>query len=349
MNQTKSNIAAGVDDRVLVQIPSTVAPEVADYLARKVGGLVLTDRPGIRRAWEFMRGGFDQPMVLDLLDVAGEQGHEAWVRRRRVFEEAAVLGGGNHLVTPSRRVAAGDLRALDAQLDEAMTLVSSVRDTTDDAFIGLALDAGWFKHSANVDELHSRLQAIGDPTAIALAAPYDPLGAEQSVHNLRRLVQSAELALLRSDLAAVGAWAWGARFSSVGLTSTVRHLPVPMRLSNPGHRTPHVLMPGVLAWIKASRLHFADGHPLLRCWCAVCDGRSLGRLGDETSARHDEARMHSFYVWQQLVEDLSGASASDRPVGWQVECQKATEKLEELEAELGVEFSRSPLRWWVSR
>lgn len=182
--------------------------------------------------------------------VAGEQGHEAWVRRRRVFEEAAVLGGGNHLVTPSRRVAAGDLRALDAQLYEAMTLVSSVRDATDDALVGLALDAGWFKHSANVDELYSRLQTVPAPTAIALAAPYDPLGAEQSVHNLRYLVQRVQLALLRSDLAAVGAWAWGARFASVGLTSTVRHLPVPMRLSNPGDRTPHVLMPGVLAWVK---------------------------------------------------------------------------------------------------
>lgn len=59
--------------------------------------------------------------------------------------------------------------------------------------------------------------------------------------------------------------------------------------------------------------------------------------------------MHSFYVWQQLVEDLLGASASDRPVGWQVECLKAVEKLDELEVELGVEFSRYPLRWWVSR
>lgn len=339
------------DGLVLAQATSGVSTDKLAGMGRQTRGLVLSDKPGIGKARALRAAGFSRPLVLDLLNVDGRDTVEAQGVRHRVWQEGQVEGSSEVLVTPSRRVRAGDERALQAQLDEARGLLSDLPEHgAPEGMVGLALEAAWLSASADLEKLLGRLDAAVRPVALAFAHPFDPICSQGHVRGLRALGQSdADIAVLRSDLAGIGAWAHGARFASVGLSSTVRHLPVPMtnRATRETDPTPHVLVHGCWAWTKASKLHFIGEHPRLRCACAVCGGQALARLGDGLDIRHDEAQAHSLQVWAELVDDLLGAPYSERSVAWHRICKRAQEVEEELAEDLEIQLKWRPLSHWV--
>lgn len=350
MNYVHVTPEVAVEDLVLAQATSSVANTTLHTVGRHTGGVVLTDTPGMRKAQDLRLTGFEHPLVLDLIRVDWRDTASAVDARARAWTRATCAGAADLVLTPSRRLAAGDRSALTSQLREAQELLAyHGSEGSGSAWIGLALDGAWLSETDHLPVLERHLSAIDSPVALAFADPYDPIGTKDRVRALRRLVKNVDMALVRSDLAGVGAWAYGARFASVGLSSTVRHLPVPMRLSTSTRdRTPHVLIPALLAWVKASALWFAGDHPALRCRCPICKGQWLGRLGDESPGRPEAALLHSFFTWYRITQQLQGAPRRERKLAWHRICKKALEAEESLADDLGVSLKIKwrPLRTW---
>lgn len=341
-----------VDNLVLPQATSSTPTTTLAAIGDQAGGIVLTSRAGIHKARELRAAGFAGSLVIDLIDVDRHGTLDGQARRRAAWCSLSEIDDIQVVIAPSRRIPSGDTSALDAQLDETSELLANARSHEAGARVpGLALDSRWLSQDAHLEELVSRLRDWGQLVAIAFADPYDAVGSRVRVRNLRRLVATVDVALVRSDLAGIGAWSYGARFASVGLSSTVRHIPVPLTGPPRTQRdlTPHVLVPGCLGWVKGSALYFAGDHPALRCSCDVCQHRPLARLGDESPQRVQEALLHSFYVWNQIAADLRGARSEERAFAWHRICKRALDMEEQLAEELEISFRLrwQPLRSWV--
>lgn len=340
-----------VDDLILPQATSSTTTARLMEIGREAGGLVLTGKAGVRKARSLRAVGFAESLVIDLIDVDRHATRDGQLTRRVAWQSLTEIDDVQVVVAPSRRIPAGDTDALSAQLDETYELLDDTRHMTGTALAGLALDARWLGNDADTETLASRLGDLRHVVAIAFADPYDAVNSRDRVRNLRLLVSTADVALLRSDLAAIGAWSYGAQFASIGLSSTVRHIPVPLAGSSRARHdpTPHVLVPGCLGWVKGSALYFAGDHPALRCPCRVCEHRPLARLGDESPQRNEEALLHSFHVWNEIAYDLRGARTDERAVGWHRICKQALDLEEQLTSELEIafRFRWQPLRSWV--
>jgi hypothetical protein len=344
----KVGISLATDGLVLAQASSAIRTAALAQMGEETHGLVLTDKAGIAKASDLRAAGFDRPIVLDLLNVARSDSEQGRLARQQAWN-LALAHSFDVIVSPSRRVRVGDEAALDGQLSEADGLLSLLpSDGSPQGMAGLSLGADWLR-GPSLEALSRRLSEAQRPVAVAFAHPFDPIRSQDHVRGLLSLVQCADVAILRSDLAGIGAWAHGARFASVGLSSTVRHLPVPMPNQASGDRdlTPHVLVPGCWAWTKASTLYFIGDHPKLMCTCQECQGQSLARLGDGRDVRHEEALIHSFRVWAGLVDHLLGAPADELHIAWQRECKTAVDTEAELADDLGVELRWRPLSHWV--
>lgn len=335
--------------QILPQATTVLPDHALMRIGLQAGGLMLCDGPGIRLAHRLRAAGFREALGLDLLDVPWKSDDPDMYRR--AWELAQGVPGPSTIITPSVRIRPGDLAALDAQIERGQELVGLYgKDPSVDRVIGLGLDHRWLRPE-HVEVLHDRVGSIGQTVAVAFACVYDPLGSKDAAAGLKHLLRAGDVVLLRADLAAAGAFAHDAPFTAIGLTSSVRHLPVPIaRSPDAPPRGPvavHVLVPASLGWIEAARLWHAGRHLELYCACdAHPSGRWLGELRD--AALKQEAVVHAFHTWHQLAERLYATSTADRRFEWGRMCREAVEERERLEALTGVSFSRQPLQAWTA-
>lgn len=136
------------------------------------------------------------------------------------------------------------------------------------------------------DYLLEAINSAGVPVALAVGHANDPFGSADAVRGLLLvLTASPPVALLRTDLSAVGALAGGALFGAVGTTSTLRHI---WTSKGFGRRGPtSVLVPRLLSYHHLARLALVAAQlPVDYFWCdcIICEGGAVFERVSELSA-----------------------------------------------------------------
>ncbi len=266
--------------------------ELAGDARQATGGVVLSGA----KAEDLARGRLGGRAVLvDPATYSGTTGKNArqaradrWPPARPgLFDESepqhgiTVLQGGS-LVSSGGRV----------QLAGALARPAGTRATP----VVVALTPRWFR-GAGLDVLIGEVAAAARPVALVFADPFNLLDTAGTVAGLVQLIREVRpvpVALLRCDISAVGAVAYGAALGAVGLTTSSRHCPMPGPRPRPGatrDSSPRLFVPPLLDYIKASRfteLVTEPDDPVWSCMCEACDGRSLLRFAEDEAAEEPD-------------------------------------------------------------
>jgi hypothetical protein len=195
-----------------------------------------------------------------------------------------------------------------------------------------ALDYRWLSTAGPRERLLNSFRSLGSPVGLMLGKHHDPLDNAHTVEGLASLSAAVdELLILRCDHGALGALAFGASGGSIGSSTSTRHFVPPggstwKDVTDP---TPRVFVPSLLEWWKGSRLGYLADDPLFQCWCAECDGASLGRFQDESLK--PEADAHSVRSWTDLAKLIASEEPDRRADRWITLCRQAYARLDELE------------------
>ncbi|MEU0487731.1 hypothetical protein ABZ249_00780 [Nocardiopsis sp. NPDC006139] len=226
-------------------------------------------------------------------------------------ESAEPQPGGRRLhLTPTRYLRCDEdgekaLREAVAQADEA----------SDPALIlAVPIDAQWL--TERTDTLISLLHRSRLPKALILGDKDNPTGSKIRAKGLRQVISScSDIALLRTDLAAVDAMVHGAVFASIGDTSSARHAAPPgSRPWRGSDSSPNVLYRPLLRYIRGAKLARYLGEEARDCFCSACaqwaddhhrysGGRPPTGFLDPVDAR--DAHAHNMAVWSRLWAEIA--------------------------------------------
>lgn len=186
-------------------------------------------------------------------------------------------------------------------------------------------------------KLLEALRGMDGPVGIMLWHSDDPLSQPEAIEGALELVRGrGDVAVLRSDFAALGLQAHGAILGSIGVGTGTRHFTRPGLdgAADLNDRSPRVLVPSLLSYWKGSRIESVGDDPLLRCDCRVCDGEPLGRFADP--ALKIQAAEHSVECWSRLADELRQTPESQRESWWGAKVTEALRHIVELEDRLYV-------------
>ncbi|CAM5308065.1 hypothetical protein SXANM310S_00122 [Streptomyces xanthochromogenes] len=248
-------------------------------------------------------------------------------------------------LTPTRYIAGGDRDAVSA-------VVEGARDLDPDRnILTLPLDYKWLRVPDDLDHLITALTGLPHVKAVALGAAMNPLTTRGAVAALRHLIKSVDrIALIRTDLAGLDAYAHGALFVSIGMQTSMRHVSppgsVPPRLPEGRNVTTVVLHPQLMDYFKADRLREHYGRlPSPLCHCAVCHGRSLLRF-EHCASDREEANRHNIATWWPWADELQRtAPGAARRNAWQQLCRDALVAVQDLREELANPGALETPRW----
>lgn len=188
------------------------------------------------------------------------------------------------------------------------------------------------------------------PVALVLADSHnalDPIGAVAGLVRLIAEVRPLPISLLRCDISAIGAVAFGAALGAVGLTTGTRHCGLGTRppKGRPVDLSPSVFLPRLFDYRKTSSLPGLAAAPLLMtCTCLVCRGGSLLRFAES----HDTTALalHNLHS----AEDIAAAvlADADPASAWVNRCHDAVAATEQLIAVDGAAAVPSWLRQWAT-
>lgn len=213
------------------------------------------------------------------------------VERNWIAEQRTL--GLTTIRTAAQRLRVGRLDELRQALDV---------DVPADVTVTLALDGGWLG-KRHIAELEQQLKLAHRSVALVLGAVYDPVDTVDKVRALRRLVAWAtaehlRFELLRTDLVGLPAALDGLAYAAVGLTTSTRHLAIPMKN---GHKSgyvrrqhsPLVFVPQLMHWLRGERIgvlgHW-DGVGVTDCDCGVCATEGSLLRFDHDFARSKDAK-----------------------------------------------------------
>ena len=235
--------------------------------------------------------------------------------------DAQLLMGSDIAFTPTGVIEAGDTDTLKAATAQVAEL-----DRKDTVFI-LPVDPSLLG-IPYIDQVEAILQQAGHPIGIVLCQQLDPLEytTRALIRNMRRLCRTVPyLGFFRTDLNALDMIAHGALACSIGTSGSTRHM-VPaserVRFRVPGD-SPSLLFPDLSSWQRGDTIAKRFGRRTApRCYCAVCDGRTLASYLDRTD--HGDARAHSVLTWQRwLVAIQRQPNLGDRATYWKAQCKNA--------------------------
>lgn len=200
---------------------------------------------------------------------------------------------------------------LEAGARAVLRAIHSAANALDDTDVVLRmpLHTRWFA-SADANLLIAVLNDLPMPVVLCPGGdPRDPLTSRASIDGVVRITRECNDAQLwRTDLAGLGAFAYGARGFAIGLGSSQRHSLAP---GQTGHRNantdrrPSRLVEELLRWRTAANLDTSE--TLYTCE-ECCNGEPLKALSD------DEARLHNLRAARRLFDELTGAEESQRPI-----------------------------------
>jgi hypothetical protein len=172
--------------------------------------------------------------------------------------------------------------------------------------------------------------------ALILARQMDPLQGTVVANLCTLLAEVPNTAVLRTDIAAVGALAHGAVFTSFGNIASQRHLVPPTeetqtsKTRRGGPQCPHVLYPELMDFylgLTIARKYSAVAPPL--CDCGTCLGRPLDRF--TTRATETEAIAHNIAIMTGWAAALDSPTARTDPRRWwRDQCAGAVGRYDEV-------------------
>ena len=333
---------ARLTGRMLLQLHPSRIRHFSAPLDLGRSGLVLTGDGALAKAGELRAEGFSGALLVDEaryttaaataeepfpgLDEAPLQLFgdplEDMLQAQLVYADAALAPTG--YLHPE---ASGALKA-------AAKRIGELKDPR--VVFTVPIDVGWLRPDP-VKQLIAVLNEVPGSKALMLGGQMDPLGhfAGAVAGLVQVLSEVPQTALLRTDLAALGALARGAAFTAFGADSSVRHIvpPAERAKTSGGPSTPHVLFSDLMAYFLgqtiADRFGAADA-PV--CDCAVCDGAPLDRF--ISMKQQVPAAQHNAAVLMEWLHEMDAVQPADRPEWWQQRCQHAVERYAFVNAQL---------------
>jgi hypothetical protein len=200
------------------------------------------------------------------------------------------------------------------------------------------------------------------PVALVLVDLFNGLDAAGSVAGLVAFMSALKelpVVLMRSDVSAVGAVAYGGFAGFIGASATNRHGPMPRRnrrKDGEDHHdrdpSPNVFVPALHDYLKASKLPSLsrdENAEILACYDEFCRGSSLLRLTRlsevDIAAAHTQAYMHNMASHERVARFVLG-SAEPKDAWWDL-CRSGADTTASL-IERGVSRPLAPwLRQWL--
>ncbi|MEH0432289.1 hypothetical protein ACKI1I_41515 [Streptomyces turgidiscabies] len=312
--------------RVLLHENARFVPQMRTPLDDDLGGVVMSGEKAGERAYQLRTSGYTGAL---LIDTAAYKTHTATADEpflldgNELFDtvdtslELQKARGASAALTPTGYIPPGASRALKAVMRQSERLERA------DTIVNLPIDIAWL-----TDEFLSQLIAvckrIPQPKALTLFRQFDPMEQAKSVPaNLRRVVaELPDVALLRTDLAALDVLAHGGLFAGIGADSASRHSipPGERALFNPnggGPQYPSVLMPSLMCFKGTQSLaRLYANHPPATCSCDVCDGRGLDRFNDPGGEARRESEDHNISTWSAWVIEITSRKPGIERKGW---------------------------------
>jgi hypothetical protein len=319
-----------------------------DYItfALCAGGLMLTHDHAVVAARLRARG-YRLPVVLDpacyrnaaddaQLSLLHPEPESRWVAVQCEQQVAMYLSRAPFVLP-------GDMASLSAALESGRRFCDLARSQPHkvSAMVALPIHYQWLttKHH---DSLCAALTQADAPVALLPGGQADPLAGREAVRGLVELLGEAAqpVAILRTDLAGLGALAYGAVATAIGVSAAQRHT------TEPGKRgfiqpdqTARVLVEPLLSWVRGSVLErITRDEGMLDCDCAVCYGRSLRRFGNPHPELLREAAAHSVLAWRAVAERVLSGPAAGRAAAWLNACDDAREMHGRLRARSRVDL-----------
>lgn len=214
----------------------------------------------------------------------------------------------------------------------------------------VAIDARLLRSARSRAALIAALTTVDGSIGLMLGgSDRDPLDDVRIVEGLVELIrQVPEVAVLRCDHGALGAFAFGARGGSIGINPGSRHFTLPgeSAFADTEDTSPRLYWPFAQTWRKGSLFAQMGPIELLRCYCSVCGGQNLARFhSHETTV---EAAQHSVACWRATAAELRLRNGSSREELWIKLCETAYENLDILEDDQQLLFPPSKqLKAWL--
>jgi hypothetical protein len=246
-------------------------------------------------------------------------------------------------LTDSGYVGQGDLSGLRRLLTGAAGMGGNV-------ICLLPLHHSWLK--ARRAELAEEINSAGVPVALILEHSGDPLNSREAVRGLIEVLRWSQppVLLLRCDLSAIGAVAWGAATAAIGTTTGMRHL-YPVKHGG-GGRAPSIaaLVPRAFSYVALEKLNdaivAAPAEPYWYCDCRRCFGRRMDWIVTE-----DEAFEHTLSAVGAVAEHVLDTSLTmqQRQDAWAAICHSAQFDCMDIEGITGGGWTPAPfLGSWLA-
>jgi len=301
---------------VLIQGGPSDIDELAALSDRSQSGILLTGSDSPASARTLIRRGYSGSILLDAGRYAGNSRSlgsrnldPRWIDHQRAL-------GAPSALTDSGYVGRGDHKSLVNVLSQAANLGPGVTAL-------LPINPSWLNN--DLERLRAEIRNHDVPIAVALEHRADPLGARQTMSGLVSLLQEpVPVALIRTDVSAIGAVAFGASWSAIGLRTSLRHIYPIVESSGVHAPSMSALLPAALSFLTLGKI--AAGYaatsddPAWICNCSVCGGRTL----DSLLYRPDQANAHSFEVLLDILEHTTRVSVGEvRRQSWRAQCASA--------------------------
>jgi hypothetical protein len=339
-------LAASLSPGIYPYLGGSVPADLLRSVVTACGGAVVSGKRGARLAaitdgvlvdpaaygWQ---SGTDSEPLFD---------YDEWLWRQQAAGVPVIL-------TDTPRIPNDDR----STLRKALARWDSVHEPT---MVVLPIESWWLRNGLAC--LIEEVRAAGRPVALVLLHQYNGLDPARAVAGLLTFIDEVDpvpVVMLRCDISAVGAVAYGAFGGFVGWSANTRHGPLPVRRPDrPDHTesddSPSVLVPALHGYLKASSLPALsrNRHPdLLLCGDPVCRGGSLleiaERCEDDLSAGRLLAGRHNMASTEQIARQVF--AAADPRDAWQETCRQGAEAAAEL-IEGGISLPRSRwLRQWL--
>ncbi|MCX4856619.1 hypothetical protein [Streptomyces canus] len=353
--------------RVLLHENANFIPQLRSPLNGDLGGIVMTGEMAGERAFHLRASGYNGPLLIDTAAYTTHTATEAepflldgddlfaTVDTELQMQKAR---GVSAALTPTGYIPPGASKALKAVMEQSKHIERA------DTIVHLPINTAWLTDEY-VSQLIAVCERIPHPKALTLFRQFDPMKQAKEVPaNLRRVVsERPDVALLRSDLAALDALAHGALFSGIGADSARRHSippgekPQVSKENQGGPQYPSVLLPSLMCFKGArslDRIYMND--PPMTCTCDVCDGSGLDRFYDASGEVRRESEDHNISSWSTwVIEIVNREPGLERKTWWRDRCAAAVDQYALENQRLGLSANAkagfqvpAPLRAWAT-
>lgn len=287
-------------------------------------------------------------VIFDADLYSGQDRVEAGHHLSHAWVQAQLSAGVRRAMTDSPYIAAGDLATLTRILRWASTYGEAI-------VAALPIHQSWLTDPALLAALVREANTYGVAIALMVEHAKDPLGTRAAVQGIVDLIEQTDplVLLLRSDLAAVGALAFGASAGAIGTSTTLRHNFILTEKTEKNDFFPTVkpaaFAPCSMSYRTLEKIAAAvradSNHPeRWSCMCNTCNGQPLSILTDASMAYQ-----HSLAAIGDLAAGVLAGPTQDRRATWVEKCWHAQVVNEELRFDLGIPWENPPfLKAWHS-